>query len=242
MSTDHLTPDEVGRTTAAAYENLRRFPDRALAQIVIADEAVDVAETAMTLACDRDGREHDSDLDAAARLVANAQSLLSATVLAARLDGKSWEAIGEAVTGESGKKQTMINRYGHLEAEWREALLEPVEFDRHAWGGRGVTRSRTHDALTGDLRRQVQRLQEFLDQHRPGRELGLPEDSASLRVSDYLWRLNATTTKYGLGGIPPELAADIDARKTRSLADSKAYLQAAERAAGKTTTEPDEEA
>lgn len=232
---DQLTDEDVQQTTEAAYERLRRYPDRTLAQIAIAESATDVAETAMSLVADRDGRDLYSDVDAAARLLQEAQNLLESAVLAARLGGQSWDAIGEAVTGAEGKRQTMINRYGHLEGEWKDALLEPVEADRDPAGRIRATRSRIPDAVGWDLEAQVARLQQFLDTHRPGRELGLPGENASARVADYLWRLNAATDKYGVSGIPAALAADIDARKAQSLAAGEAEL--ADAAAARTQDE-----
>lgn len=217
---DHLNDEDVQRTTEAAYESLRGYSDRALAQIVIAETATDVADLATSLACDRDGRDIDSDVDAAARLLADAQQLLESTVLAARLSGRSWEAIGEAITGQSGKRQTMINRYGHLEDAWREGLLEPVEVVRDDASRVRATRSRLPEALGYDITRQTQRLQAWIDRHRPGRELGLPETTPTSRVGDYLWRLNAATDRYGLSQIPPALAADIDTRKADALEDA----------------------
>lgn len=235
---DRMTDEDAQRITETAYERLRAYPDRALAQLVIADRAVDVAELAMSLVADRDGRDLHSDVDAAARLVQRSKELLEATVLAARLGGLSWDSIGEDVFGTTGKKQTMINWYGKLEAQWREALLEPVEVDREAWGGRGTTTLRVPDALSWDLGKQVARLQKFLDEHRPGRELGLDDEaSPSSRIADYLWRLNAAIERFGVTGIPAGLAADLDARKAQTLTDSRTYLAAAERAAGKTETD-----
>lgn len=218
---DHLTDEDVQRTTEAAYEHLRRYPDRALAQIAIAETAAAIAEAATGVVARRaaiDGRDLSEDIEAAAHLLADAQELLERTVLAARLAGRSWDAIGEAVTGESGKRQTMINRYGHVETEWQDALLEPVETVRDGYGRIRATRSRLPEALSWDIARQVQRLQNWLDQYRPGHELDIYEGQASTLVGDYLWRLNAATDRYGLSQIPPALAADIDTRKAAAVA------------------------
>lgn len=234
---DAMTEEQAQEITAAAYERLRTYPDRTLAQLVIADRASDLADLAMSLVSDRDGRDLRSDVDTAARLVQDAKQVLEATVLAARLGGQSWDAIGEDILGAAGKKQTMINRYGALESQWRDALLEPITVDLEARGGRGATTVRTPDALSWDLKRQAAQLQKFLDQHRPDRELGLPEEAGpSSRIADYLWRLNAAIERFGVTGIPAGLAADLDARKAETVADSHAYLAAAERAAGKTET------
>lgn len=235
-----MTPERAEEIAATHYEQLRAYSDRTLAQIVIADGAVEVAERAMSLTYDRDGRHPESDVEVAARLVADAQELLANTVLAARLAGKTWDAIGEAVTGESGKKQTMSNRYGHLEDEWQNALLEPVEVNREARGGRGAITYNAPEALDWtDLGRQVARLQKFLDRHQPGRDLGLPDDTQrpGAGIADFMWRLNAAMKKYAFTAMPTALAADLDARKQKNLAEGQAYLDAAERAAGKTETE-----
>lgn len=234
---DRMTDEDAERIAAKRYEQLRAHSDRTLAQIVIADGAVEVAERAMSLTYDRDGRHPEADVEVAARLVADAQELLNATVLAARLAGKSWDSIGEAVTGESGKKQTMSNRYGHLENEWQSALLEPVEVNREDWGGRGSVTYNTPEALDWtDLGDQVRRLQRFLDTHCDGRELNLPDDTQrpTTGIADFLWRLNAAMEKYAFTTMPTTLAADLDARKQKNLAEGQAYLAAAEHAAGKT--------
>jgi hypothetical protein len=233
---DAMTPERAEEIAAKRYAQLRAYSDRTLAQIVIADGAVEVAERAMGLTYDRDGRYPLADVEVAARLAADAQELLNATVLAARLAGKSWDAIGEAVTGESGKKQTMSNRYGHLEDEWQNALLEPVEVNREDWGGRGSVTYNAPEALDWtDLGDQVRRLQRFLDKHCDGRDLGLPDDiqRPTTGIADYLWRLNAAIEKYAFTTMPTALAADLDARKQKNLAEGQAYMDAAERAAGR---------
>lgn len=221
---DHLTEEDVRRAAEAAYERLRRYPDRALVQIAIAETASDIADTAIdTVArpASISGGDLRDDVEAAARLLADAQQLLEHTVLAARLGRQSWDAIGEAITGQSGKRQTMINRYGHLEDQWKDALLEPVEGVRDGAGRIRATRSRLPEALGHDIARQVQRLQRWLETHRPDAQLDLYEGGSSHRIGDYLWRLNTATDRYGLSQIPPALAADIDTRKAAALADQR---------------------
>jgi hypothetical protein len=236
-----LSPERQSAIIAEAYAGLRQHTDRTLAQLAIADIAAELAESAVHTVAPRTGSYALDDVAAAARTLDRAQELLKATVRAARLEGKSWDAIGEAITGAEGKRQTMINRYGHLEEEWRDALLDPIDRDQLAipyslYG-------RLPEGMSADPESTKQWLAQFLAKRDPeGPELQLPEEKPSTRVVDFTWRLNAAVAKYGVTGIPAELAADLDARKAAALANHQAYLDAAERAAGRSTTEPDEEA
>lgn len=214
---DRLTDEDLQRSAKTAYERFRAYPDQTLAQLAIAYEALDVAEAAIKMV-PRGDRDPRGDVDAAAYLVYLAERLLESTVLAARLDGQSWDAIGRAITDDPDPKrrhaQKMINKYGRLEQRWKRVLLEPVDAMRDDDGTISSIFQRRPAGLTPhNLDGQVRWLQRFLDEHLPGAELGLPEDTAAARQSDYLWRLNAATEQYGLSSIPVELAADIDARK-----------------------------
>jgi hypothetical protein len=236
-----LSPERQAAIIADTYAKLRRHTDQTLAQLAIGDIAAELAELAVNAVPVRTGAYVLEDVETAARLATQADELLKASVRAARLAGKSWDSIGEAITGETGKRhaQNMINRFGDLEAKWRDALLDPV--DRDLIAQPYTLYGRLPEGVSADTESTKQWLAQFLTKRGVDIELELPEETPSDRVGDYTWRLNATVEKYGVTGIPAELAADLDARKAAALAEDQAYLAAAERAAGK-TTEPDEEA
>lgn len=217
MADPEHTPEELEAITARVYASLRRRSDYAWAQLAIAQIAGGLAEVAAEQVGDRDGEYPLEDIDIARQIALQAQELVRATVLAARLRGKSWDAIGEALTGETGKKQTMINRYGGVEQEWRDGLLEPIATDAETFRYSGMAARRLAFSLSSDTAEQEARLQRFLDRHRPGDRLTLPEEDRLARSRDYLWRLDAMLQKFMVTDIPPALAADIDARKADSL-------------------------
>jgi hypothetical protein len=237
-----LSPERQAAIIADTYAKLRRHTDQTLAQLAIGNIAAELAESAANTVPVRTGAYVLEDVETAARLAAQADELLKASVRAARLQGKSWDSIGEAITGETGKRhaQNMINRFGDLEAKWRDALLDPV--DRELLASPYTLYGRLPEGVSADTEATKGWLAQFLTKRGVDAALELPEETPSDRVTDYTWRLNAAVEKHGVGGIPAELAADLDARKAAALAESQAYLAAAEFAAGRTTIEPDEEA
>jgi hypothetical protein len=213
-----LNDEDLAQSATTAYERLRAYPDRTLAQMAIAESAAGVVEDAINMVPRDGGRDPLRDIDAAAQLLHTVEKLLQSTVLAARIDGQSWDAIGRAITSDPNPTrrhaQAMINKYGRLEQRWKHVLLEPVDAIRDEDGTISSIFQRRPAGLTPhNLDGQARRLQRLLDEHHSGAELGLPEDTAAARQDDYLWRLKAATEEYGLSRIPAELAADIDARK-----------------------------
>lgn len=232
-----LSPEGQSAIIADTYAKLRQHTDQTLAQLAIGDIAAELAESAVQTVAVRTGAYVLEDVETAARLAAQADELLKASVRAARLRGKSWDAIGEAITGETGKRhaQNMINRFGDLEAKWRDALLDPV--DRDLLASPYTLYGRLPEGVSADTESTKGWLAQFLTKRGADAELELPEETPSDRIGDYTWRLNAAVEKYGVTGIPAELAADLDARKAAALAEGQAYLSAAHRAAGKTETD-----
>ncbi|QSB07133.1 hypothetical protein [Natronoglycomyces albus] len=192
------------------YAECRTFTDGQLAQLRLSAMAAGVADRASILI------EAQSDpleaVEAAAHLVQEAQETLRAAVLAARLRGCSWESIGETITGETGKRQTMINRYGTDEQTWKEVLLEPVAEDE-----RGRAHLRPMEGLCmEDLTATTGYLATAAARHTTTPPQ-LPPATAAARVADYTWRLSAAITRYGATNIPPSLSADLEKRKTVAL-------------------------
>lgn len=219
MNSDNHAESERHALIDDAYEALRGYSDHALAELATAELANDTADRAIGLLRRHGGHDPLETIDQAQHLVDYAHNVLSSSVLTARLRGQSWDAIGEAITGETGRRQTMINRYGHLENEWRESLLTPIARE-DGLPGRRLVGDRLPDGLTTRPKSQERHLKDSLDHYTSGNhtDVNLPQATPTSRIADYTWRLTAAIDTYGASNIPPELAADLDTRKAEAMA------------------------
>lgn len=100
------------------------YPRRALSRLAVsatAQEAADRAAALVPTVTDDAGE----NVGLAAQLVAQAQDVLTRTVVHAREHGESWERIGEELGGIT--RQSAQERYRDELAEWDDALDRPWE-------------------------------------------------------------------------------------------------------------------
>lgn len=114
------------------YERTPRITDRhgyshrVLARLVLSSEAQQVASYAEGLVTTYDdGHAHPGEfIEQAMTLVEIAQEVLRAAVLYERQNGVSWDSVGDALGGIA--RQSAHARYAEAEADWKQALVEPL--------------------------------------------------------------------------------------------------------------------
>jgi hypothetical protein len=124
MSADHTSIPDIPVGPADVTH-----PRRALARLALSAAAQEVADFAAGMVptvSDDYGNAYE-DVEAAARLVAAAQEVLTRAVVHARERYGSWSEIAEALGGPDAPETVATDRYAEAVERWEDALDQPWE-------------------------------------------------------------------------------------------------------------------
>lgn len=179
------------------------FTNATRARLVMAAEAAELADFARAFVPIYEGelypgggaRSDGSWVDDAARLLAQAQRVFTATVVAERLGGASWQRIGDVL---EMSRQSAHERYAEAEAQFRAELLSPENPD--LTGEIGQIRYRLHPAAR-DPETSARELDEWLaDRRSPHSASATDTDPDPHPVSRGLARMDPHAELLDLGG------------------------------------------
>jgi hypothetical protein len=173
------------------------YTDDARALVVLATIARELSDSARALVA-ANGRPEPTLVVEAARVVANAERLLAASVVTCRAAGISWKDVGEAL---GVTKQTAQGRFTSAVEQWEDALAKPEAVDEH---GRRYSRLPHGAVFTAAVAAE---LDGWAVRHREAHQF-VPRDNPNAPLSAGLRRMG-----------PFEEQLDISSRRRRLLED-----------------------